>query len=176
MENKKYKMKIKRKTLIPIIAIALFIILFIPIPKGVLKDGGTKELTSLTYKIVFWNRLGDDGYVYNRTKIYLFPDNFRSIDNLWQKESKSHGNTDDSEEKSFIAEIIELNSSSVLVSPFEGEDILNSSDKISFGIKDLEEINAKVGDIVEITYTGYVMETYPAQINATSWKMIHRKV
>ena len=41
----------KKKIWIPIV-IVLIAVLFIPIPSGVYKDGGTREYTALTYKIV----------------------------------------------------------------------------------------------------------------------------
>ena len=75
----------KKKILIPVIAVLLLAVLFVPIPKGALKDGGTKEYSALTYKIVDWNRLTDDT-AYDQTKFYFFPNNFKSIDALWELE------------------------------------------------------------------------------------------
>ena len=40
----------KKKIWIPIAAVILLLILFVPIPTGVCKDGGTREYTALTYK------------------------------------------------------------------------------------------------------------------------------
>ena len=73
--------------------------------------------------------------------------------------------------QTFLATILEINNNSVLVAPLEGQSELNCSDKISFGIVDLENIDAKVGDIVEITYDGTIMTSYPAQIRPHSWKL-----
>ena len=50
----------KKKRLI-IGAIAILLLLIIPIPTGVLKDGGTRTYTALTYKLVRWNHLHDGG-------------------------------------------------------------------------------------------------------------------
>ena len=42
--------------------------------------------SALTYKIVDWNRLtGDD--IYSKTKLYFFPNNFKTIDALWYMEA-----------------------------------------------------------------------------------------
>ena len=71
----------KKKIWIPIV-IVLIAVLFIPIPSGVYKDGGTREYTALTYKIVDWNRLTGEG-TYNETRVYFFPYNFKSIGDLW---------------------------------------------------------------------------------------------
>ena len=51
----------KKKIWIPILVVVILAILFVPIPSGVYKDGGTREYTALTYKIVDWNRLTDGG-------------------------------------------------------------------------------------------------------------------
>ena len=41
-----------------ILATVLFLaILFIPVPNGVSRDGGTRVYSALTYKIVDWNRI-----------------------------------------------------------------------------------------------------------------------
>ncbi len=154
----------KKKKWMPIAAVILLAVLFVPIPAGPYKDGGTREYTALTYKIVNWNRISGDS-VYDKTKVYLFPENFKSIDNLWYMEN-------DKAESSFIATVIEINGSSVLAEPAEGEEELRISDEISFSIKELDDIGAEVGSVVQITYTGSVMESYPAQINATNWKLV----
>ena len=75
----------KRKTYI-IILVILILAGFIPIPGTTYRDGGTKEYNALTYKIVVWNRLRDWG-TYHKTSVYWIPNNFRSIDELWEKES-----------------------------------------------------------------------------------------
>lgn len=75
------------------------------------------------------------------------------------------------QKNSFVATVIEINDSSVLVEPVEGEDELRSSDQILFSINNLEDIGAEIGSVVEISYTGGIAETYPAQINATGWEL-----
>jgi len=154
----------KKKIWIPILIAAVIAILVIPIPTGTYKDGGTREYTSLTYKIVAWNRLTDDGSTYSATKVYFFPNNFRSIDNLWYKEEPNV-------EHSFIATILEINGSSVTVQPAQNSAILMSSDMVSFGTADLEKIDAEVGSVVKVIYIGGVMESYPAKVNAKSWSL-----
>ena len=47
----------------------------------------------------------------------------------------------------------------------------SSSDKIVFSKAGLEELDVKKGDVVLIVYDGLIMETYPAQINASSWSL-----
>ncbi len=74
----------KKRIIIIILAV---LILVIPIPTSKARDGGTRAYTSLTYKIVDWNHLyGDDGEIFDKTKIYFFPDNFKSLDELLEIE------------------------------------------------------------------------------------------
>ena len=146
-----------------LVGVLLLAVLFVPIPTGTYKDGGTREYTALTYKIVDWNRLTGDT-VYDETKVYFFPKNFKSIDGLWYLE-------EDNVEFSFIATVLEINGDSVLVEPVAGEDELRSSDEIVFSTNGLPDIGAEVGSVVRITYTGQIMESYPAQISVKGWKL-----
>ena len=75
----------KRKIVV-ICAIVLVLILIVPIPIGPCLDGGTREYVALTYKIVDWHHLYDDGKIFDETKIYFFPDNFASITELANRE------------------------------------------------------------------------------------------
>lgn len=151
----------KKKTWIPIIVFLM--ILVIPIPSGVYKDGGTREYTALTYKIVDWNRMTGDT-IYDETRVYFFPYNFKSIDGLWYYE-------EDKVEHSFVATVLEINGTSVVVQPVADSAVLMSTDKVSFGTSDLEKIEVEVGSVVKVTYTGGVMESYPAQVHAISWEL-----
>lgn len=154
----------KKRLWIPILAVlALLALLLVPIPKGACDDGGTREYVALTYKIVDWHRLTLDG-VYEKTRVYFGADRYKSIDELMKQEYAQM-------EQKMIARVLEISGTSVLVAPVPGEEALRSSDKISFSISELRDIGAEVGSLVEVTYTGGIMETYPAQIRATGWKL-----
>ena len=80
-----------KKLLTLIIALALVIVLFIPFGYASYDDGGTVRFTSLTYSVVKWKRYVSDWStgemkldLYQSTCFYLFPDNFRSLDELWE--------------------------------------------------------------------------------------------
>ena len=85
-----------KKILVIIIASVLLIaaVLFLPIPQGSYDDGGPRDYNALTYKIVKWNRLVDvldeNGQAksnrYQKTSVYWYPDNQKSIDELWKLE------------------------------------------------------------------------------------------
>lgn len=155
----------KKKTRILIIVILAA--LFIPIPRGTYKDGGTKEYTAVAYKIVKWNKLTDDG-IYKKTRVYFGLDRFKSIDALWYMEE--HKIDYSVLEHTFTATVLEINGESILVEPLDDENECRSGDKISFGID--TDIGAKVGSVVKVTYVGGVMESYPAQINAVKWEIV----
>ena len=153
----------KKKIWIVALAVVIMAAFFAPIPQSPSRDGGTREYTALTYKIVDWNRLTDDG-VYDATRVYWLPDNFKTIDELWAYEEPYVVH-------SFVATVLELGGTSALVQPVTGEIELGSSDRISIGITDLRDIDAQVGSEVEIFYTGGIMESYPAQVNAITWTL-----
>ncbi len=76
--------------------------------------------------------------------------------------------TEQLEQPSFLATVERVSGFSVLVTPLD-EKMCSS---IQFSAQNLESIHVKKGDIVRITYTGHVMESYPAQINATGWCLV----
>jgi len=162
----KVKKKLSKKVWIPVVVLVLLAILFVPLPMGALDDGGTRVYSALAYKIVKWNRLtGVVPVRVKETKVYFFPDNFKSIDTLWEM--------DQPEEESFEATVLEISVVSALVEPLEGEDERTSSDKIRFSVKGIEGMEGTVepGDIVEIFYDGMIAESYPAEIGATHWRL-----
>ena len=86
----------KKKTFeILLIVIIAALVLFVPIPRGPYDDGGTMEYVALTYRIVVWNsyytKYDENGKAvgidkYNETSVYLFPDNFKGLTELWLME------------------------------------------------------------------------------------------
>ncbi len=79
----------KKKEII-ILILCILLLLFIPVPLGVYEDGGSREYAALTYKLVKWNRIDGD-YTYTGTSLYWLPDNFLSIDELWEIERARAG-------------------------------------------------------------------------------------
>lgn len=74
-----------KKLRIAIIIVAvLLLILLVPIPSGTADDGGSREFTALTYKIIKWNHIVDADETYTGTDFYLLPDNFKSMSELWE--------------------------------------------------------------------------------------------
>lgn len=85
-----------KKGIIIGIIIVVLLILFLPVLKGTYEDGGTRDYCALTYKIVVWNKeiveVNEDGSggevnTYHKTSVFWFPDNFKSIGDLWKIET-----------------------------------------------------------------------------------------
>ncbi len=153
----------KKVWIIGIALLVLLAVLFLPIPGQSYDDGGSREYTALTYKIIDWNRLTGDSK-YDITRIYWGANASKSIDELWELEAANVENT-------FLAQIIELESSgSVLIRPLNGETEQHSADRIRVVLDDRDAAAAKVGDYLQITYKGGIMESYPAQINMVSYE------
>ncbi len=167
MEGKSKK-KLSKKIWIPLVVLVVLAVLFVPVPSGVYKDGGTRAYTALTYKVVKWRRLVGIGR-YENTSVYFLPNNFKSMSVLWEMEGVDE-NAYAVNEESFEATVLEVGETGVTVEPLEGEWERTSSDKITFSTQLLDDIGVEPGDIVEIIYNGTVRESYPAQIVAKRWK------
>ncbi len=83
--------KINKKLLASIIVILVVVILFAPLHIIHYEDGGTVRYSSLTYSVVKWKRYISDWSsgemklnIYEDTCLYFFPDNFKSLDELWE--------------------------------------------------------------------------------------------
>ncbi len=92
----------KKKIIAVTVVAAILLILFLPIPTGTYRDGGTREYTALTYKIVVWNKRiaetdpdgsAGDVHTYHKTSFFRFPNNFKHIDELWEIENAGSDKT-----------------------------------------------------------------------------------
>lgn len=64
-----------------------------------------------------------------------------------------------------IATITEIQDGALLVTPVEGSQELNSSDSFSIPIHHLSNsFEPQVGDTIEISYNGVILESYPARL------------
>ena len=65
----------------------------------------------------------------------------------------------------FQAEILEIYDGNYLVKPVEGSWELNSADRIEVPIRNAHPSpEPEIGDVIEIEYSGEILETYPARI------------
>ncbi len=74
-----------------------------------------------------------------------------------------------SESVSFTGVIIEVNGTSAIVAPNEGEAIRGSGDKVAITI---EQGAFEVGDVVVVEHSPEVMESYPLQVRVISVKKV----
>ncbi|WP_371723356.1 hypothetical protein [Isachenkonia alkalipeptolytica] len=67
----------------------------------------------------------------------------------------------------FVATLLEIDENTILVEPAEGEDLLQSGDRVSINTDTLDPGDVpemEGGDTLRIFYTGDVMESYPLQL------------
>ncbi len=106
---------------------------------------------------------GANGYQYGRESNTIEV----PIDNKWV--------IFEAKEYSFCGTITQVEQNLFFVEPDEGEEIRKSTDKIMVGkLKIDTNIKFEVGERVKIIYDGYVMETYPAQIEAISYESLDK--
>ena len=102
----------KKRLLILLITVGVLLLLFVPFPTAA--EDGTCAFTALTYKVVRWNRAAGDGS-YEKTRVYPFPQNFKSLDTLWETEKLRVVPVEKCN-----AVITEISGTSVLAEPLEG--------------------------------------------------------
>ena len=90
-------------------------------------------------------------------------------DLLWGEDGNAPGKDKLINVQAVVQEVYE---GSVLVQLSGKDQEIIGSDLVTFGTKELADIGAKAGDIVEITCFDYVMESYPAQIVVTDWELV----
>lgn len=66
----------------------------------------------------------------------------------------------------FYGKVVEAKQNYIIVEPNEAEEIRKSADKISVSLGENNDAIYQVGTNVKITYTGTVMESYPAIVDA----------
>lgn len=160
-----------KKALIIILSIILLLaILTVPIPSTPYQDDDTRVYTALTYRVVEWKKFTDSYKPYENTRIYYIPDNFASIDTLWEEEVNSwdgqlYGDV------TFTAVITDTwgdNSDSFLIKDESkvgdiGDTVLSKSDnaKVLKNGKEASFSDLKVGDRIKITYDGIIYTIAP---------------
>ena len=73
-----------KKVLMHLFLFIVLLLLLIPFKVSKYKDGGTIEIMSMSYKIVSWNKYDDSGNKITKKTIYFFPQNYKSIEDLWK--------------------------------------------------------------------------------------------
>lgn len=168
----------KNKSIIIIVIIIVLIILLFPIPNK-LKDGGTIEYKALLYIITDYHKIAleenEKEYLEGVKFEILGFEIFNSLEEKEEKIDKENIKksneenlelTGDIEYSSFVGTVLEETAEYMIVEPNEDEEERKSSDKIqiNYGTNHKDYLYG-IGRKVVIYYTGYIMESYPAQIN-----------
>ena len=132
-------------------------------PAGVILDGGTIEYFGLGYKVIDFHTLAG----FDDIKIGTWLMNYNDFQEEIKEYEKRFEEEMEKEEYSFLGKVIESTSKYIIVEPNENEEIRKSADKISIGLGEYNDALYETGTNVKITYDGTVMESYPAQVNAT---------
>ena len=155
-----------------IIVVIISLILLFPIPMR-LKDGGSIRLQALLYNITIYHQLNHQveiGYVDGIGIEILGLEILNTTDRVEKhtvtekcgENEPNHTQT----YNSFVGTILEETTTYMIVEPNEDEEERKSSDKIqiNYGV-DHRDYLYGIGRKVIINYTGYIKETYPAQID-----------
>ena len=135
-------------------------------------DGGSGIYYGLGYQVkVEKNISAEGGPELIKVEMYMF-DKFitGAIANIHPTVDETNGNgsiiTEQQIHNSFIGTVIEETTRYMIVEPNEDEVERKSSDRIviNYGTDHIDYLYG-IGRKVIINYTGYIMETYPAQIN-----------
>lgn len=144
-----------KKKLIVLIIVALLILL-VPIPFK-LRDGGTVEWKSLTYKISKVHRLNLDSETGYEDGIIVEILGFKVYDNV--NFNKIINEENDNMKATIKAIVVKVNENNLLAMGIE-----NGMELYSIGLKNFKDIEFEKEQEILVHFSGDVMETYPAQL------------
>lgn len=87
-------------------------------------------------------------------------------DNIKKQVNEYFSTNNNENNPSFFGKVIESAANYIIVEPYEDEEIRKSADKISIGLGEYNDAIYMVGTNIKVTYTGTILETYPAKIEA----------
>lgn len=167
-----------KKRIILIVIIVMFLILLIPIPFH-LNDGGSIEYRALLYTITKYHKLAPEGsnkeYVDGIGVKILDIEVYDNIDKKGVKSEEDETEKQNEQnptgttqiQNSFVGTVLEETTTYMIVEPNEDEEERKSADKIriNYGTDHIDYLFG-IGRKVIINYSGYIKETYPAQIDS----------
>lgn len=122
-----------------VVPLLLAAVLFLPLPTGMIKDGGTREYRALTYKIVSWHAIAGNGKL-EKTCVYWLPRNFSSYETLRDEEMSALPR--------LRCTVLSVGGDTVTVQRPDG------GDELTFDTVALGTIGVSPGDTVDVFYTG----------------------
>ena len=147
----------KKKLILWLLFAAALLVLFLPVPSGTYKDGGTRTYSALTYKIVCWNRITAD-LQYQKVKVYTLADRFKSLDQLWNQEMHYAA-------RRVLCTVTQISDEQAVVTAEK------TGERFRFSTQTLPKLDVQPGSHVTIVFSGAVLYTDPAQITVTDWEL-----
>ena len=128
-------------------------------------NGGSYELSDRGY-FDFTLRFHEaDGYLYVDKKKYNTDELVETGRLVFKNHCIQIEGFSNEAHQVFQAEILEIHGGHYLVKPVEGSWELNSADRIEVPIRNVHPSpEPEIGDVIEIEYSGEILETYPARI------------
>ncbi len=128
-------------------------------------NGASYELSDRGY-FDFTLRFNEaDGYLYVDKKKYNTDELVETGRLVFKNNSIQIEGFSNEAHQVFQAEILEDHNGYYLVKPVEGSWELNSADRIEVPVRNAHPSpEPEIGDVIEIEYSGEILETYPAQI------------
>lgn len=143
-----------KKKMIIVCIIIIALVLLVPIP-NYLKDGGTVEWKSLTYKIAKVHRLSVNSETSYEDGIIVEILGFKVYDNVnYHKQMKEEG---ENRKATINAVVVKVNENNLLAMGIENE-------LYSIGLKSAKNVVFEKGQEILVYFNGYIMESCPAQI------------
>lgn len=160
-----------KKRIILLVIIVILLILLFPIPLH-LKDGGSVEFRALLYTITKYHKLApvkeneQSEYIEGIGIEILGTEVYNNIKEKDINNEKKENNQQTQTVNSFVGTVLEETTTYMVVEPNEDEVERKSADKIriNYGTDHIDYLYG-IGRKVIINYTGYIKETYPAQID-----------
>lgn len=161
----------KNKKVLIVIIIIIALVLLFPIPIR-LKDGGSVRFQALLYSVTKYHRLDhstENGYIDGIGIDILGVEVLNTMDKSNIKKSNGKLLFETQTYNSFVGTVLEETTTYMIVEPNEDEEERKSADKIriNYGIDHIDYLYG-IGRKVIINYTGYIQETYPAQIDTNN--------
>lgn len=129
-----------------------------------------RKITQTKYSSALYDikKIEDGNYIHvklvkNELSLYQYTSDFKDI---FICSYLKEAGKESEENKSFFGKVIESEASYIIVEPNEDEVERKSSDKFRINLGENNDALYMVGTNVKITYSGNIMETHPAQINA----------
>ena len=159
--------KKKKFLLIVLPIVAIFLILFTPIPKTEeLLEGNATSLNAITYKVIFWDLYDGSEKPYNKTELVLPPNNFKSTHSIFEERENDLKN-EGYGAISIIFSVEKIENNRIWIKELTNDKsainnvVIDFNDIKKYGKKITTE-DIKKDVLLKISYDGFILELYPS--------------